>query len=355
MATKTSFEPFLTSWAPKENEDFVMTGYELQYKCPGTLICVVLSFDPFSTSSKPESIEDGLLRRLEDAGMCPDDAPESGEAAMERIEVVENEIIDLVERECRPLFHKFTNARTDSGGADKANCPKLTVYQHMHPAVVSLQLVTQNGRLKVIERDDLQPRSQFLPSQDEVLLAQRNSPVYQASQLDVLEVLGQWILKVSADEEIVFCKLNVVQNAILTEYRALRKITEVGLSTKVPKLRGLVSEGDGVIGLLLDYIEPKHSTLTAALQSLGDEELMQKRKVKWAAQLEQTVRQLHEIGIVWGDAKPNNILIDKRDDAWLLDFGGGWTEGWVDRHLANTTKGDLQAVERMRKMLLETS
>jgi serine/threonine protein kinase len=33
--------------------------------------------------------------------------------------------------------------------------------------------------------------------------------------------------------------------------------------------------------------------------------------------------QLHEAGIVWGDAKPDNVLIDKNHDARIIDLVEG--------------------------------
>jgi tRNA A-37 threonylcarbamoyl transferase component Bud32 len=63
------------------------------------------------------------------------------------------------------------------------------------------------------------------------------------------------------------------------------------------------------------------------------------------------VDQLHEIGVVWGDGKAGNVIIDNDDIAWLIDFGGGWTEGWVDEELADTVEGDEQAVRNIIKFL----
>ena len=45
------------------------------------------------------------------------------------------------------------------------------------------------------------------------------------------------------------------------------------------------------------------------------------------------------------------IYIDTEDDAWLIGFGGGWTEGWVDEALADTVEGDEQAVERIMQFM----
>ncbi|KAK2668010.1 hypothetical protein RAB80_017201 [Fusarium oxysporum f. sp. vasinfectum] len=54
------------------------------------------------------------------------------------------------------------------------------------------------------------------------------------------------------------------------------------------------------------------------------------------------VHWLHEEGIVWGDAKPDNVLIDKDENAWIIDFGGSYTPGWVDEDKAETFEGDYQ-------------
>jgi tRNA A-37 threonylcarbamoyl transferase component Bud32 len=60
-----------------------------------------------------------------------------------------------------------------------------------------------------------------------------------------------------------------------------------------------------------------------------------------------TLTQLHKARIVWGDAKPDNILIDKNNAAWIIDFGGGYTRGFVEREKAGTIEGDLQGLEKI--------
>ncbi|KAK3309407.1 uncharacterized protein B0T15DRAFT_563816 [Chaetomium strumarium] len=68
---------------------------------------------------------------------------------------------------------------------------------------------------------------------------------------------------------------------------------------------------------------------------------------RWAQQIRGTLAALHRAGITWGDAKPDNVLIDVHGNAWIVDFGGGRTEGWVDSAKAETVEGDLQALERI--------
>jgi hypothetical protein len=49
-----------------------------------------------------------------------------------------------------------------------------------------------------------------------------------------------------------------------------------------------------------------------------------------------------------------NILIDEvTDNAWVVDFGGGNTEGWIDLELHGSVAGDIQALERIKKELAD--
>jgi tRNA A-37 threonylcarbamoyl transferase component Bud32 len=60
--------------------------------------------------------------------------------------------------------------------------------------------------------------------------------------------------------------------------------------------------------------------------------------------VQEAVAYLHAKGLVWGDAKAANVLIDDAGNAILIDFGGGFTKGWVDEVNHDTPRGDIQGL-----------
>lgn len=134
----------------------------------------------------------------------------------------------------------------------------------------------------------------------------------------------------------------------LKELSAYAKIhaAQLGANVRTSRLLGIVKDEPTtrIVGLLLSYIEcDDYTTLHCAKN--GPEHALLRQK--WIQQITCSLRELHAHGIVWGDAKPDNILIDKHDDAYLIDFGGGYTNGWVDKEPSNTIEGDLQGLERI--------
>jgi len=122
---------------------------------------------------------------------------------------------------------------------------------------------------------------------------------------------------------------------------------ELGPGVRTSRLFGVVrNERQQLVGLLLYRIE-EADILTFAVGPDTPDDL----KERWARQIRETIAGLHQAGITWGDAKPDNILIDTHGDAWVIDFGGGRTEGWVDSGKSGSVEGDLQGLGRILEFI----
>lgn len=131
------------------------------------------------------------------------------------------------------------------------------------------------------------------------------------------------------------------------EIGLMKKAEKLGLHKKlrVPLVKGLVGFRDSkteMMGFLQTNIEE-----ATPLTHMFDDEIPQRKRDKWAKESERMKEVLHENGIVWGDAKADNFMVDKNDDLWIIDFGGSYTAGWVDPELMETVEGDNMGVDRI--------
>ncbi|EHA23284.1 hypothetical protein ASPNIDRAFT_37297 [Aspergillus niger ATCC 1015] len=152
-----------------------------------------------------------------------------------------------------------------------------------------------------------------------------------------------------------FFKPAYVMEPAIREISTLLRIQELGLLNiiRAPKVHEFVdSQGDSfkISGILMDYIEHRDSLGYIDIPSTP---LPVRRK--WISQVQHTIETIHAAEIVWGDAKPDNILVDVDDNLWIIDFGGGYTHGWVDEDKQETLEGDNQALSRIVDFLLEKS
>jgi serine/threonine protein kinase len=136
---------------------------------------------------------------------------------------------------------------------------------------------------------------------------------------------------------------------IKREISILQKLANLDLDIKVPRLLGFVAFNNSkteIMGFLLSNIDgPK--PLTKLLKS----SVPRAKRAEWSTKSEKYVKTLHENNIIWGDAKADNFIVDANDELWIIDFGGSYTEGWVDPELSETMEGDDMGLEKVVKAL----
>ncbi|KAF2772798.1 hypothetical protein EJ03DRAFT_170651 [Teratosphaeria nubilosa] len=156
------------------------------------------------------------------------------------------------------------------------------------------------------------------------------------------------------DGKISFLKLaggEQGEQATKRELKMLSQVEKKGLHDKIrcPKLEALVLYGDDktqIMGFLQTDI-PNPVPLTHHF----DPETDKKCRDRWTKETERIIEVLHAAGIVWGDAKADNFMVDEKDELWIIDFGGSYTPGWVDPKVKETEEGDDQGVEKISNAL----
>ncbi|KAJ3526089.1 hypothetical protein NM208_g11354 [Fusarium decemcellulare] len=116
------------------------------------------------------------------------------------------------------------------------------------------------------------------------------------------------------------------------------------------RLFGIVAYPNGhTKGRLYELIETSGD---GTLRSVIKPGISMSSRQKWADQIRSAVAHLHKLDLVWGDVKPDNVLIDENDNAVIIDLEGGTTRGWVDYELGGTLQGDLQGLEKLMDFIL---
>ncbi|KAI1754999.1 hypothetical protein F4782DRAFT_489605 [Xylaria castorea] len=183
-------------------------------------------------------------------------------------------------------------------------------------------------------------------------------PQYSPKDITIVETfvqgMGHLVSRVLVNGQEMLCKARVKglrDSNLERELGHLQEIRRACLShrtsIRVPQLLGYVrhAEVGHVIGLLREWVPG------GCLADLDLSVTSVKIREKSVSQIHETDNRLHGIGVNWGDVKASNVVIDELDDAWLIDFGGGFTNGWVEKGLAETPEGDKQGVKKIIEFL----
>ncbi|KNG82849.1 hypothetical protein ANOM_008635 [Aspergillus nomiae NRRL 13137] len=241
-----------------------------------------------------------------------------------------------------------------------SNQQQMTLQDYLSPETYRYQVYGQDGKLQPFLDYNVPPSqiSDGIFVDQSKLSSQWHSFRPKDIKIEcpsMVESLSQFPRKVSAAGTVYHFKpvYSGNQPAALREIDIYRKLDDILPcdEIRVPALHAVVRDESGsvLIGLLLSWIECGTENLECILMS--EMPLSSSLREKWRMQITTTVTKLHEAGIVWGDAKAANILIDSKDNAWIIDFGGGFTEGWVEKSQMDTIEGDLTALVIIEELL----
>ena len=274
-----------------------------------------------------------------------------GDINVEYEEVID-EFFEIIDDAGRTAFPQRTSPRPVPE-------PAQDLHSALFPETSFFRLLTTSGKVSLIPISSREANTcpEAIVDRDIYIDLEINAGLTQYSSKEILieEAFvhggGHTVCQVLVDGKVMLCKASntgLTNLSLERELEKLQKIQESCLpSIRVPPLLGYVvhPEAGRILGFLRELVPGR------CLREIDIPSTPEERRRKWASQLCETVNQLHEIGVIWGDGKARNVIIDIDDDAWLIDLGGGWTEGWIDEKLADTVEGDEQAVKRIMQFL----
>jgi serine/threonine protein kinase len=222
----------------------------------------------------------------------------------------------------------------------------LTFEAFYYPLTYHLKLVVSGPSLypkAIRDHHVIDPFVLMIPSQDFPQYPQVGRS--KASDIQIVTVISDEYdymseiprQAVASDGTVKFFKPALDKSQVIMEIEMHSRIVNVGLKGKirVAGLHSIVVSKDATmtIGLLFDLIPSVEESLNSPICRMASE-----HHAKWKRQVTDIVNELHSHDIVWGDVHPGNIVIDESSDAWVVDFGGGWFEDFVDRKRAGTKR-----------------
>ncbi|KAL2751939.1 hypothetical protein ACRALDRAFT_1083854 [Sodiomyces alcalophilus JCM 7366] len=312
---------------------------------------LIIHVDPSPSSTDTTTIENSFIERYNVASDAEDD---------DKADTLANEILDAIVGAGKTVFDKLAPPPAQLAGIST------DLHTLLLPDEYAFCFRTLDGKTELIRCDidgthdgaSLDPFGHpfQLHVNDDF-----NLPRFSTKDIRVLENIlhNGYIARVAVDGSEICSKAGDSRGpeAAQRELDCLWKITtsQYASTIRVPKLLGLITTPDDkrIVGFLEDYIPVSDTWELSTLGSIDAvSEIAPDRRRKWASQVQETIHLLHQIGVVWGDGKASNVLVHRdTDDAWIIDFGGGWTDGWVNPELSGTVEGDEVAVKKIFEFL----
>lgn len=304
-------------------------------RCKGKVLIVDIATDDLGDWSRRTEFEN-LLR----------DAPDDLDA--------EESLLDLIYEPCSSLFRTYS--------PDSADTRSFTLQDYYTTGVHVFQLIGVGSCIEAVRRPDEHPMIarmsieialNDIPDASKLLQLDAATARIIPRQGGDLKTDSPSIISVDKTAARYFFKPADHPPSFLREFNILLQLKEERLNKKyrLPTLHGLVhysNKPDCILGMLIDRID-NGDTLADWINGRNPARSLRE---KWDNQIRDIVRVLHRHRIVWGDVKPNNVIIDDNRNSWVIDFGGGYNPAYVDRDVMETLEGDLQGVSRMSAELL---
>ncbi|KAM3513553.1 hypothetical protein MY11210_002840 [Beauveria gryllotalpidicola] len=366
MMRRGQDKPFIPYVNVPAHKEYALVTFIYHYKYLFVSLVAAPASQGHNSTTTSAPLENRLIHLLREAEVASEQEwnetfyDDNYEDGWEKHNILQEKVEKVILSLAGPLFQKKAPpVKTLPNGLILQD---LIWYQNVH-----FRLQTIDEKLQVFEIDPDQaacaPKTERQPCVDEAFKPDPRFPIYSAAGLQVLREAKSGIspvckVRALGNGEIMMSKtpqMGLGSDELKREMAALVKIRDaeerMGIKIATPHLLGYVTHAETgvIIGFLREWVESSRQGETLDSIYMGNVDLDTRQK--WADQIEETMTDLHDIGLFWGDCKPANIIVDEKQNTWLIDLGGSFTYMWVDKELTGTLEGDNQGLLNIQKFL----
>ena len=198
-----------------------------------------------------------------------------------------------------------------------------------YDTVTNLKLETKEERLHVHVTEDI---NEIIPYPAVHLVSHLSCHQYKESELHFDEHMSGFVYRVNVGEHTWIKKEIPGPDSVDEFLYEVNALSELVNAKNVIQLKGLVVNEDKTLikGLLLSYAN--NGALVDILYDSKEGHIPRvpwEKRERWAKQIVQGLSNIHEAGFVQGDFTLSNIVIDKNDEAQIIDINRrGCPVGW---------------------------
>ncbi|EAT78970.2 hypothetical protein SNOG_13523 [Parastagonospora nodorum SN15] len=202
-----------------------------------------------------------------------------------------------------------------------------------YDTVTNLKLETTDGRLHVHVTEDV---NEIIPYPSTSSIEHLDCKRFKENAICFDSHISGFVYKVAVNNKPLIKKEIPGPDAVeefLYEINALCSLQD---SKSVIKFEGIIVDetNDLIKGLLISYAD-QGALVDMIYDFKPTDQLPWERREKWARQIVEGLSEIHEAGYVQGDFTLSNIVIDKHDDAKIIDINRrGCPVGWEPPELA---------------------
>ncbi|OAL03244.1 hypothetical protein IQ06DRAFT_323997 [Phaeosphaeriaceae sp. SRC1lsM3a] len=202
-----------------------------------------------------------------------------------------------------------------------------------YDTVTNLKLQTTDGRLHVHVTEDV---NEIIPYPSTSAIEHLGCKRFRENSICFDSHISGFVYKVSVNNKAFIKKEIPGPDAVEEFLYEINALCSVQDSKSVIKFEGvIVDETNELIkGLLISYAD-QGALVDMIYDFKPTGELTWTRRERWARQIVEGLSEIHEAGYVQGDFTLSNIVIDKNDDAKIIDINRrGCPVGWEPPELA---------------------